>query len=146
MGLIRSRSYWIACLVGIIGLGIASRVLHTGWIILDKYAGDAMYAAMVYVLISLIWQTGPLRKAVLAMLIMTALEVFQLTMIPAHLLASGNLAERIFARLLGTEFSFRDLLAYAVGILGVFLLDRAGNARPPHPRPTTHHRPPSSRR
>jgi hypothetical protein len=95
----------------------------------DKYLGDALYAAMVYVLVSLVWQTSPLRKAVLAMLIMTALEVFQLTMIPAHMLASGNLATRIVARLLGTEFSLRDLLAYAVGILGVFILDRV-------PRPT----------
>jgi hypothetical protein len=98
-------------------------MVHTSWIILDKYAGDALYAAMVYVIVSLVWQTSRLRKAALAMLIMTALEVFQLTMIPAHMLASGNLATRIVARLLGTEFSFRDLLAYAVGILGVFILD-----------------------
>ena len=123
----RSRAYWVVCLVFIIGLGIASRLVQTGWIILDKYAGDALYAAMVYVLISLVWRTGALRKAMLAMLIMTALEVFQLTMIPAHLLASGNLATRIVVRLLGTEFSFRDLLAYAVGILGVFIFDRARN-------------------
>jgi len=113
----------------IIGLGIASRIVHTGWIILDKYAGDALYAAMVYAIVSLVWQMGPLRKAVLAMLIMTALEVFQLTMIPAHMLASGNLATRIVARLLGTEFSFRDLLAYAVGILGIFICDH----KFPHP-------------
>jgi Protein of unknown function (DUF2809) len=122
--LMKSRTDWIVCLVCIIGLGIASRAVHTGWIILDKYAGDALYAAMVYALVSLVWQTGALRKAMLAMLIMTALEVFQLTMIPAHMLATGNLATRIVARLLGTEFSFRDLLAYAVGILGVFILDR----------------------
>lgn len=121
----RSRAYWVICLVCIIGLGIASRVVHTGWILVDKYLGDALYAAMVYVLISLVWQTGALRKAAFAMLIMTALEVFQLTMIPAHMLAGGNLATRIVARLLGTEFSFRDLLAYAVGILGVFIFDRA---------------------
>jgi hypothetical protein len=120
----RSRAYWITCLVCIIGLGIASRMVHTGWILLDKYAGDALYAAMVYAILSLVWQTGRLRKAALAMLIMTALEVFQLTMIPARMLASGNLATRIAARLLGTEFSFRDLLAYAVGILGVFIFDR----------------------
>jgi hypothetical protein len=93
----------------------------------DKYLGDALYAAMVYVLISLVWQTSRLRKAVLAMLIMTALEVFQLTMIPAHMLTSGNLAERVFARLLGTEFSFRDLLAYAVGIVSVVVSDRGNN-------------------
>jgi len=124
----RSRAFWIVCLVCIIGPGIASRAMHTGWILVDKYLGDALYAAMVYVLISLLWQTGALRKAALAMLLMTALEVFQLTMIPAHLLAGGNLAERIFARLLGTEFSFRDLLAYAVGIFGVFIFDGAKNS------------------
>ncbi len=126
----RSRTYWIACLVCIIALGIASRVVHTGWIILDKYAGDALYAAMVYVFISLVWQTSRLRKAVLAMLITTALEVFQLTMIPAHMLASGSPAERVIARLLGTEFSFRDLLAYAVGIFGVLVIDRTSKLWP----------------
>jgi len=118
-----SRASWAICLVCIIGLGIASRVVHTGWILVDKYAGDALYAAMVYALISLVWQTGATRKAMLAMLIMTALELFQLTMIPAHMLAGGNPAARIAARLLGTEFSFRDLLAYALGILGVFIFD-----------------------
>jgi hypothetical protein len=120
----RSRKYWIACLVCIIGLGIASRAVHTGWILFDKYLGDALYAAMIYGFLSLVWQTGPLRKAALAMLIMTTLEVFQLTMIPAHMLASANKAEQILARLLGTEFSFRDLLAYGVGILGASILDR----------------------
>lgn len=77
---------------------------------------------MVYALVSLLWRTGPLRKAAVAMLIMTTLELFQITMIPAHMLASGNLAKRILARLLGTEFSFRDFLAYAVGIFGVSIL------------------------
>ncbi|HEY6391114.1 MAG TPA: DUF2809 domain-containing protein [Bryobacteraceae bacterium] len=123
----RSRTYWIVCLVCIIGLGIATRVSHTGWILLDKYAGDTLYAAMVHVLIILAWKTGAPRRALLAMLIMTALEVFQLTMIPAHMLASVSLATRIIARLLGTEFSFRDLLAYAVGISAVFLFDRASD-------------------
>src|SRR5258708_36409029 len=130
MGLMRSRAHWVACLFCIVGLGIASRVVHTGWILLDKYAGDALYAAMVYGLISLVWQTSRLRKAVLAMLIMTALEVFQLTMIPAQMLASGSPAERVIARLLGTEFSFRDLLAYAVGIFGVLMIDRTSKLWP----------------
>jgi hypothetical protein len=120
----RSRNYWIVCLVCIIGLGIGSRAVHTGWILFDKYLGDALYAAMVYGLLSLVWQTGPLRKAALAMLIMTTLELFQLTMIPAHMFASANKATQILARLLGTEFSFRDLLAYGVGILGASILDR----------------------
>jgi len=47
---------------------------------------------------------------------MVALEVFQLTLIPAHIIASDSLAVRTIARLLGTQFSFYDLCAYAVGI------------------------------
>jgi uncharacterized protein DUF2809 len=58
-----------------------------------------------------------------AMAIMTAIEFFQLTMIPARLLASEHLVVRICARLIGTEFGFLDLLAYAVGIGCMYLLD-----------------------
>src|SRR5207253_9919472 len=100
----------------IIAVGIASRLVHTGWILLDKYLGDALYAAMVYALISLFWRATPLRRAVAAMLIMTAIETFQLTLIPAHLLSNPNLVVRVAARLMGTEFSVRDLLAYLAGI------------------------------
>ncbi len=107
----------------IIGLGLLSRAVHTGWIVIDKYAGDALYAAMVYTLITFFASLPPWRKAVLAMAIMTALELFQLTLIPAHMLHSPHFAVRIAARLLGTEFSFLDLLAYAVGISGLFLAE-----------------------
>src|SRR5258708_38019983 len=107
MGLMRSRAHWVACLFCIVGLGIASRVVHTGWILLDKYAGDGLYGAMVYGLISLVWQTSRLRKAVLAVMIMTALEGFQLAMIPAHVLASDNRAALIISRRLGTASPFR---------------------------------------
>jgi Protein of unknown function (DUF2809) len=107
----------------IIVLGIASRVVHTGWIVFDKYLGDALYAAMAYTLIGLFTRIGPLPKAVIAMSIMTVIELFQLTMVPAHMALSSHIAVRIAARLLGTEFSLLDLLAYGVGILGVFFAD-----------------------
>ena len=57
------------------------------------------------------------------MAIMTALELFQLNGIPARLLASDSLVVQIFARLLGTEFSFLDLFAYAVGIACIYFVD-----------------------
>ena len=110
-------------------VGIASRTVHTGSIIVDKYLGDALYAAMVYVLITLVWRASTWRIALASMMIMTIIEVSQLTMIPAHLLASDRLAVRILARLLGTEFAFRDLLAYAVGIAGICLTDRFASRR-----------------
>ena len=98
----------------IIALGIFSRVLHTGFIVFDKYLGDALYAAMVYGVLRL-WSRSA-RTEWVAMAIMAALEVFQLTLIPAHMMTNDSLAVRTAARLLGTQFSFFDLLAYAVGI------------------------------
>ena len=119
----KQRTFWFRALLGIIALGVTSRLLNTGWIVFDKYLGDALYAAMVYALLNLVWQAAAPRKAVHSMLLMTALEVFQLTRIPARLLESNYVGLRILAILLGTEFSGLDLLAYAVGILGVCLLD-----------------------
>jgi Protein of unknown function (DUF2809) len=123
---LRSRVSWSLCLMGIIATGIFSRMVHTGFVVFDKYLGDALYAAMVYVILRLIWKTAGVALG--AMVIMTAIELFQLTMIPAHLLASHHWIVRIFARLMGTEFSFVDLFTYAVGIGCVYLAD-ASRAR-----------------
>jgi hypothetical protein len=120
---LRSRASWILCLMGIITMGILSRVVHTGLVVFDKYLGDALYAAMVYAILRLFWRAAAVAVAVTAMVIMTAVELFQLTMIPAHMLASEHLIARICARLMGTEFSFLDLLAYGVGIGCIYLAD-----------------------
>ena len=98
----RSRRSWVFCIIGIIALGILSRVVHTGLAVFDKYLGDALYAAMV---------------------VMSAIELFQLTLIPARMLASENWITRICARLMGLQFSFLDLLAYGVGIGCIYLVD-----------------------
>ncbi len=102
---------FLACIVS---AGLLSRLVHTGFVLFDKYLGDVLYASMVYVLLRL---TGRIARVVLwASLAMIAIECFQLTLIPAGMLASPYAAVRICGRLLGTEFSFFDLLAYAVGI------------------------------
>ena len=120
---LRSRLSWVFCIVGIIVLGIVSRVVHTGFAVFDKYLGDALYAAMVYGILRLL--SGAATSAVCAMVVMTAIELFQLTMIPAHMLASEHLMTRICARLIGVEFGFLDLLAYGVGIGCIYLVDFA---------------------
>ena len=121
---LRSRLSWVFCIVGIIAIGILSRVVHTGLAVFDKYLGDALYAAMVYTILRLFWR-GPARArlAVSAMAVMTVIELFQLTMIPARMLGSDYLIARTCARLMGTEFSFLDLVAYAVGIACIYLAD-----------------------
>jgi hypothetical protein len=121
---LKSRVSWILCLVGIIAVGILSRLVHTGLVVFDKYLGDALYAAMVYTILRLFWRAAAsARLAVSAMAIMTVIELFQLTMIPAHLLANEHAMVRICARLMGTEFSLLDLLAYAVGIACIYRED-----------------------
>lgn len=118
---LRSRRFWVLCILGIIAAGILSRLVHTGFAVFDKYLGDALYAAMVYGILRLV--SGTKASAICAMAVMTALELFQLTGIPARLLGSEYLMLRALARLLGVEFSSLDLLAYGVGILGLYLLD-----------------------
>ena len=120
---LRSRVSWVACLAVVIATGLLSRKVHTGSVIIDKYLGDTLYAAMVYVILRLLWRAPAIAVGVSAMIVMTLVELFQLTMIPAHMLASSHLISRLCARLIGTEFSFLDLLAYAVGISCLCLLD-----------------------
>jgi hypothetical protein len=117
----RSSRAWIFFLVGIIAVGIISRVVHTGLVVFDKYLGDALYATMVYTILRLLWRSASV--ALPAMVVMAGIELFQLTMIPAQMLVSKHLIIRICARLIGTEFSFFDLLAYAVGIACVYVAD-----------------------
>ena len=114
------------CILGLIAIGILSRLAHTGFLLFDKYLGDALYAAMVYGILRLFSRGAPV-SAGLAMLCMTAIELFQLTLIPAHLLASGHWMIRICARLMGVQFGWLDLLAYAVGIACIYLVDSSQN-------------------
>jgi len=118
---LKSRRSWVFCIIGIIAIGILSRVVHTGFVVIDKYLGDALYATMVYGILRLSWK--PAKSAVCAIVVMTVIELFQLTMIPAHMLGSEYSMMRICARLMGVEFSFLDLLAYVVGIGCIYLVD-----------------------
>lgn len=122
------RRSWRFCIVSIIALGVLSRVVHTGLVIFDKYLGDALYAAMVYGFFRL--ATTPAKSADGATATMIAIETFQLTGIPAHMLASENQITRICARLMGTQFSLLDLLAYGVGIGCIYVLDSQPNRSP----------------
>lgn len=119
-----SRRFWWWMLAAIIAAGLLSRVTRTGFVVVDKYLGDALYAAMVYVLLRLTGRVA--RVALWACVVMLGLELFQLTGIPAALYEKGNVVIRVCARLLGTEFGFGDLAAYAVGVAAVSAVDRGG--------------------
>ncbi len=118
------RALWLIALAAIIALGIVSRTLPLGNLLWDKYLGDSLYAAMVYVLLRLFTKANPASLLVTSSAIMVAIEAFQLTGIPAAMLVSTQAETRIAARLLGTHFGIFDLLAYCIGIYLVFEVDR----------------------
>lgn len=82
---------------------------------------------MIYAIVRLWW---PSRAAVVwALVLMTAIELFQLTLIAAHLMTSEHLIVRIVARLMGTHFSFLDWVAYVVAIATMYLADSVAPRR-----------------
>jgi hypothetical protein len=100
----------------VIAAGLLSRAVHTGWILFDKYLGDALYAVMIYLLLP----SQPVaRRAALAMAIMMGIELFQLTNIPFKMVADSRWPVRVVGRLLGTTFGWGDLAAYAAGIVAL---------------------------
>lgn len=103
---------WV--LAGIVAAGLASRIGRTGFLVVDKYLGDALYAAMVYELLRM---TGRVRRVWLwAGVAMVGIECFQLTGVGAAMVRSEWWAARVCGRLLGTAFGWGDLAAYGVGI------------------------------
>lgn len=118
-----SRWFWAKCALGIIALGLLSRSVVTGLVVFDKYAGDGLYAAMVYAMLRLRWRARAAAGGAAG--VMLALELFQLTGIPAQMLESGNGMMRMGARLLGVQFGYLDLLAYGVGIGCIHVWDAA---------------------
>ena len=121
----RRRRIYTAWLLICIVTGIASRLFHSGSIALDKYFGDAAYAVMLYLLVSLfrpLYAVG--KRAALSGVIVTAIETFQLTGLPLDWRQSGSALLKALAILLGTEFSWWDMAAYAAGIAVITLYER----------------------
>jgi uncharacterized protein DUF2809 len=120
----QKRHIYILIVLAVVIAGILSRLFRSNVVLLDKYLGDALYAALLYLLLSLVWPSGStIRKAVVALNLMICIETFQLTLIPLQLSQSQNTVLKILAVVLGTRFSWLDLLAYAIGIAGIYLID-----------------------
>lgn len=104
--------------------GILSRLVSTGFVVFDHYLGDALYAAMVFVLLLLFAPMRPRSTtALVAVVIVVLIEAFQLTGIPLQLRGSDHILLRLLAVVLGTTFNGWDIVSYAVGILVFFGVD-----------------------
>jgi hypothetical protein len=120
----KRRVAGILCLAVVSAIGIASRVFYTGSILIDKYLGDVVYAAVFYLVLGIVWNRGGTRsKALLTLLFVLAVEVFQLTLIPLRFSQSDSFFLRFASILLGTQFAWPDIVAYLVGIVGVYFFD-----------------------
>lgn len=115
--------YYIAAAI-VVALGVASRIFVTGNILIDKYLGDALYAVLLYLVLR-IWRPDQSRRdhANWAMSLVFVIELFQMTGIPASMRQSDSLLARLASIVLGTQFSWLDIVAYAVGILAAYGID-----------------------
>ena len=94
--------------------GTAVVVVVAGLVAGSNPVGDALYAVLVYVLVLVVAPaTRVSRAALVAFGICTAIELLQLTGLPAAVVGTLPVARYV----LGTTFNAPDLLAYAAGVL-----------------------------
>ncbi|MFD3163911.1 DUF2809 domain-containing protein [Herpetosiphon sp. NSE202] len=105
----------------IILCGIGSRLIATGFALFDNYLGDALYAAMLFMLLLVLAPRLRLAKAALmSFAVVVLIELFQLTTIPLAMRSHENSLLRLIAIVLGTTFNGWDLVSYAIGIVLFF--------------------------
>jgi hypothetical protein len=101
----------LAAAVAVLAGGLAVRAFAGG--AFAKYAGVALYAALVYTLVVLVWpRIRPLVAASIALAFCWAVEFAQLSPVPATLSERSTLARLV----LGSTFNAPDLFWYAVGV------------------------------
>ncbi len=120
----------LLALVLTVALGLLSRLRPIGWPPYDHSLGDALYAIVVYLVLALLRpRLSPSRLAPIALALCLAVEAFQATGVPARY---GHLL--LVRWLIGTTFSWHDVVCYVVGVAVVALLDlgllRRSDSRP----------------
>ncbi|GAA3253658.1 DUF2809 domain-containing protein [Streptomyces labedae] len=109
----------VAALVTV-GAGLGLRAVATGDV--AKYGGDALYTLLILTLVVLLApRSTPARAAGIALAVSWAVELLQLTGLPAGLSARSTAARLV----LGSTFNAPDLFWYAVGACAGWLALRA---------------------
>jgi hypothetical protein len=113
---------WAALIVLTMMAGLAVRFAHLGlpsWLV--KYGGSALWAMMIYWLVSTVLQAWPVgRAAIVAGVIATLVEFLKLAHTPALDAFRRTLAGVL---LLGRIFSFTDIAVYWVAIAVAAAID-----------------------
>ncbi len=121
----RRRNHALVLLPLVISLGLASRRWPIGFALYDDALGDALYAVMVYLVLTIaVPAQRPFALAIVAATLCLAIELFKLTGLP-RTWQSSALSRLLF----GTTFGWHNLVRYAGGILCVALLDELYHLR-----------------
>ena len=111
----RSRVYLGVALVATVATGLASR--RWPWLLptwIGKYPGDALWAAMVYWLVAFLAPSAPVFRVAGWALTISYLD--ELSQVYQALWINQIRAGTIGHLVLGSTFSWLDLLAYTVGV------------------------------
>ncbi|GAA3161269.1 hypothetical protein GCM10010466_60250 [Planomonospora alba] len=107
---LRSRLPAALAAVTTVAAGLTLRAAADGWF--AEYGGDALYTVLVHALVvTALPRVAPVRAAAGALAFSWAVELAQLTPVPAAL-AEVSVAARL---VLGSTFGAADLAAYAAG-------------------------------
>lgn len=139
----RERLFVLAWMLLVVALGLGSRTSAAAAHVprfLTTYAGDTLWATLVYLCLVFAWPRLPVRRAASWTLgISVLVELSQLLHTPW---LDALRANRFVALVLGRGFVASDLVCYAVGVALAALLDvswsaatRSRAARPPEVRP-----------
>ncbi|MDT6985446.1 DUF2809 domain-containing protein [Streptomyces lusitanus] len=116
----RTRLLAALAALATVGAGLGLRAVATGDV--AKYGGDALYTLLILTLVVLVApRTTPARAAGVALAVSWAVELLQLTGLPADLSARSTAARLV----LGSTFNAPDLFWYAVGATAGWLALRA---------------------
>jgi hypothetical protein len=124
----RLRAAYVAAALATIVVGLA---VHLGGRRLPPavrdVVGDVLWAIMLTWWVSALWPRLARRtRAALALGICYAVEVSQLYHSPGLDAARGTTLGHL---VLGSGFDFRDLAAYALGVLGAVVIERTATSR-----------------
>jgi hypothetical protein len=112
---VRRRSYLVAAVIATVAMGLLSR--RYLWLfpsVLGKYPGDALWAQMVYWAVGFVFPSASIAKvASYALAISYADELSQLYQAPW---INQIRATSIGHLVLGSAFSWIDMLSYTVGV------------------------------
>ena len=125
-----ARAAYVALALATIGIGLA---VHRGLVPLPPtardVAGDALWATMLAWWVGALAPRRPLAaRSAVALGLCLAVETSQRLHTPA---LDAVRATTLGHLVLGSDFDPRDLAAYAFGVLGAALLERAWRARRP---------------